>query len=131
MVQMNRIPPPSPNRKEKQKMAIDTPVQAMKKMYESKDKLISSIVGAVKNEGESNDEAVARLKGVSNKKLMRMGAVAKQMTDRGGRDKVVAAIGAAMGRAKDSDYLAKLGTFSSGRLMDILGAAEKQAKKSS
>src|SRR5680860_468310 len=44
---MNRIPPPSPNKKEKLKMAIDTPMQAMKKIYDSKDKLVSSIVGAV------------------------------------------------------------------------------------
>lgn len=106
-------------------------MQAMKKIYESKDKLVSSIVGAVKNEGESNDEAIARLKGLSNKKLMRLGGVAKEVADRGGKDKVVAAVGNAMGRAKDGDYLAKLGTFSSARLMDMLRVAEKRAKKSS
>ena len=103
-------------------------MQAMKKIYDSKDKLISSIVGAVKNEDESDAEAVARLKGISNKKLMRMGEVAKSIADRGGRDKVVAAIGEAMGRAKDSDYLAKLGTFSNGRLMDALRSSEKNKK---
>lgn len=111
-------------------MAIDTPMQAMKKIYDSKDKLVSSIAGAVKLEGESNDEAVSRLKGLSNKKLLRLSSVAKEIADRGGKDKVVAAVGAAMGRAKDSDYLAKLGSFSSGRLMDMLRAAEKRAKKS-
>ncbi len=112
-------------------MATDTPMQAMKKIYESKDKLVSSIVGAVKNDGESNDEAVARLKGLSNKKLMRLGAIAKEIADRGGKDKVVAAIGTAVGRAKDSDYLTKLGTFSNGRLMDMLRVSEKRGKKSS
>ncbi len=109
-------------------MAIDTPVQAMKKLYDSKDKLISSIVGAVKQDGESDADAVSRLKTVSNQKLLRMGQVAKKITDRGGREKVVAAIGDAMGRAKDSDYLAKLGSFSNGRLMDVLRSAEKRAK---
>ena len=123
-----RIPPPSPKRKEKRKMAIDTPVQAMKKLHESKDKLISSIVGSVKQEGESDADAIARLKSVSNQKLLRMSKVAKQMTDRGGREKVVSAIGEAMGRAKDSDYLAKLGTFSNGKLIDVLRSAEKRAK---
>jgi hypothetical protein len=112
-------------------MAIETPMQAMKKIYDSKDKLVSSIVGAVKHEGESNDEAIARLKGLSNKKLMRMGAVAKDIADRGGKDKVVAAIGDAVGRAKDSDYLTKLGSFSNGKLMDMLRTSEKRAKKSS
>jgi hypothetical protein len=105
-------------------------MQAMKKIYDSKDKLVSSIVGAVKHEGESNDEAIARLKSLSNKKLMHMGAVAKEIADRGGKDKVVAAIGAAVGRAKDSDYLTKLGSYSNARLMDMLRVAEKRAKKS-
>ena len=85
---------------------------------------------AVKLEGESNGEAVARLKGLSNKKLLRLSSVAKEIADRGGKDKVIAAVGTAMGRAKDSDYLAKLGSFSSGRLMDMLRAAEKRTKKS-
>ncbi len=123
-----RIPPPSPKRKEKRKMAIDTPVQAMKKLHGSKEKLISSIVGTVKQEGESDEDAIARLKSVSNQKLLRMGEVAKQITDRGGREKVVAAIGDVMGRAKDSDFLAKLGTYSNGKLMDTLRSAEKRAK---
>ena len=125
---MMRIPPPSPKRKEKRKMAIETPVQTMKKLHGTKDKLISSIVGTVKHEGESDADAIARLKSVSNQKLLRMSEVAKQITDRGGREKVVAAIGDAMGRAKDSDYLAKLGTFSNGKLMDMLRAAEKRKK---
>jgi hypothetical protein len=106
-------------------------MQAMKKIYDSKDKLVSSIVSAVKHEGESNDEAITRLKVLSNKKLLRLSNVAKEVADRGGKDKVVAAIGTAMGRAKDSDYLAKLGSYSSGRLMDMLRVAEKRAKKSS
>lgn len=105
-------------------------MQAMKKIYESKDKLVSSLASAVKNDGESNDEAIARLKGLSNKKLLRLGSVAKEIADRGGKDKVVAAVGTAMGRAKDSDYLAKIGTFSGARLMDMLRVAEKRAKKS-
>ena len=46
----------------------------------------------------------------------------------GGRDKVVNLIGTAMGRAKDSDFLSKLGTLSSGRLVDMLKTAEKRAK---
>ena len=112
-------------------MAIDTPMQAMKKIYDSKDKLVSSIASAVKNEGESNDEAIARLKGLSNKKLLRLSKVAKDIADRGGKDKVVAAIGTAMGRAKDSDYIAKLGNLSNGRLLDMLRAAEKRTKPSS
>ncbi len=109
-------------------MAIDTPVQTMKKLHGSKDKLISSIVSSAKHEGESDADATARLKSVSNKKLLRMGEVAKQLSDRGGRDNVVTAIGDAMGRSKDSDYLAKLGTYSNGKLMDALRSAEKRAK---
>lgn len=109
-------------------MAIETPMQTLKKLHGTKDKLISSIVGTVKKEGESDADAVARLKGVSNEKLLRMGAVAKKISDRGGRDKLVAALGDALGRAKDSDYLSKLGSFSNGRLVDMLRSAEKRKK---
>ena len=109
-------------------MAIETPMQAVKKIYGSKDKLISSIVGTVKHEGESDADAIARLKTLSNQRLLRMSAVAKQITDRGGREKVVSAIGDAIGRAKDSDYLAKLGSLSNGRLMDKLRTSEKRKK---
>jgi hypothetical protein len=111
-------------------MATDTPIQAMKKIYESKDKLVSSIASAVKLDSETVDDAKARLKSLSNKKLMRLGALAKEVADRGGKDKVTGAIVAALGRAKDVDYVAKLRTFSNGRLMDMLRVAEKRTKKS-
>ncbi|MBL4634295.1 MAG: hypothetical protein JKY56_10495 [Kofleriaceae bacterium] len=109
-------------------MANNTPIQTVKKNFESKEKLISSIAGSVKNEGESESEAAARLKSVSNKKLLRMSEVAKQIADRGGRDEVISALGTALGRTKDEDYLTKLGTFSSATLMDMLRVAEKSAK---
>ena len=67
-------------------MANETPMQTVKKLYGSKDKLISSIVGTVKLEGESDADTVARLKSVSNEKLLRMSAVAKKIADRGGRE---------------------------------------------
>jgi len=85
----------------------------------------------VKLEGESDSDAAARLKSVSNKKLLRMSEVAKQIADRGGRDEVVSALGTALGRSKDTDYLAKLGSYSGGRLMDLLRVAEKSAKSKS
>ena len=109
-------------------MANETPMQTVKKLYGSKDKLISSIVGTVKHEGESDADTVARLKSVSNEKLLRMGAVAKKIADRGGREKLVTALGDALGRAKDADYLSKLGSFSNGRLVDMLRSAEKRKK---
>lgn len=102
----------------------------MKRLYTSKDKLIDSIADAVKIDGESAAEAKERLRGVSNKKLMRLAAVTAALKEQGGRDKVVGAIGSALNRAKDSDYLTKLGAMSSKRLMDVLGAAKRRAKKS-
>jgi hypothetical protein len=111
-------------------MAKQSPLQALKSLHGSKDKLIESIHDAVKSEGESKSDTVARLRSVSNKKLLRMSEVAKTIADRGGRDKVVEAIGSALGRAKDADYLSKLRTFSNGRLVDMLGAAEKKSKRS-
>lgn len=112
-------------------MAKDTPLQTMKKIYGTKDKLVDSVVDAVKHEGESKEEAVARLKSVSNGKLLRMSAVAKAVADRGGREKVIAAVGNAIGRTKDSDYLGKIGLLSSTRLMELLRSAEKHVSKRS
>ena len=57
-----------------------------------------------------------------------MSEVAKQIADRGGRDEVISALGTALARTKDADYLTKLGTLSSATLMDMLRVAEKSAK---
>lgn len=101
----------------------------MKRLYTSKDKLIEHVTEAAKRADESKSEAAERLRTVSNAKLLRLARVSEAIDARGGRDKVVGAIGSALGRAKDSDYLSKLATLSSARLLDLLKSAEKRGKR--
>ena len=47
----------------------------------------------------------------------------------GSRDKLLSAAASALGRAKDKDYVAKLGTFSTAKLLDVTLTAERKAKR--
>ena len=70
-----------------------------------------------------------RLLGAANKKLVRLHTVATQVKDLGGRDALAGAAAQELGRAKDKDYVTKLGSFSSGRLIDMLQAARTRNKR--
>lgn len=81
------------------------------------------------------DEEVAevkeRLAAVSNKKLLRLAEVGKVLKDKygGSKDKLVAAVSQALGKAKDKDYIARLKSFSSARLVDMARGAERRARR--
>src|SRR5688572_28524889 len=110
----------------------ETPLQAVKRLYGSKDKLVDSIASVLKDADEDTVEATERLLRASNARLLRLAGVAKSVKDRfgGSKDKLVAGVSGALGRAKDSDYVAKLKSYSPARLLDMLGAAEKKTKAS-
>lgn len=111
-------------------MAKETPVQAMKRLYGNKDKLIESVVEVARNAGEEAGEVKDRLVAVSNAKLLRLAEVGKTIKDKyGSRDKLVDSLSAAMGKAKDKDYVEKLKTYSPSRLLDMMKAAERRARQ--
>jgi len=113
-------------------MAKETPLQTVKRLYGSKEKLVDGLVDVAKSAGEEAAEVKSRLLAVSNKKLLRMAEVSKQVKDRyGDRDKMVDALVSTIGRAKDNDYVAKLRTLSTGRLFDMVSAAERRVKRAS
>ena len=110
-------------------MPKESPLETVKRLYGDRDKLIDDVVAAAKSAGEDASELKDRLVAVSNKKLIRLAAVSKEIKDRyGGREKLVGALGQALGKAKDNDYVEKLRTFSSARLLDMMRTAEKRAK---
>jgi hypothetical protein len=110
-------------------MAKETPLQAVKRLYGSKEKLIDQVVDLARDADEDAGEVKERLATVSNKKLLRMADVGKRVKDKyGNRDKLVDALGESLGKAKDSDYLASLRTLSSARLLDLMRAAERRAR---
>jgi len=109
-------------------MTKETPLQAVKRLYGNKDKLIESVIDVAKDAGEEVSEVKERLVSVSNKKLLRLAEVSKQLKEQygGSKDKLADALAATLGRAKDSDYVAKLRTLSAPRLIGLMRAASKR-----
>lgn len=113
-------------------MPKETPLQTVKRLYGSKDKLIDSVVDAAKGAGDDVSDLKERLMTASNRKLLRLAAVSQTIKERyGGRDKLIGKLSETVGKAKDSDYVEKLRGLSSARLLDLMGAAERRAKKAS
>ena len=106
-----------------------SPLERVKEEFGGKDKLVDKIVGSLDSGDESKDELRKRLLGVANAKLIRLHGVATRTKQAGGHDKLAAATAEKLGRAKDKDYVAKLESFSNGKLIDILSAAERRHGK--
>lgn len=109
-------------------MATKSPLALVKETFGGKDKLVDKIVALLGSGDEPKDEMRRRLLSAANSKLVRLHGVATQVKELGGHDKVVDATAAELGRSKDKDYVAKLGTFSSGKLIDILQSARRRNK---
>src|SRR3954471_7406195 len=110
-------------------MAAKSPLARVKEEFGGKDKLVDKIVGLLGSADESKDELRKRLLGAANSKLLRLAGRATSLKDVGGHDKLTTATATALGRAKDADYVKKLGTFSAGRLLDLKQVADKRAKR--
>jgi hypothetical protein len=103
-----------------------SPLARVKEEFGGKDKLVDKIVGVLDSGDEGKDELRKRLLGVDNTKLIRLHGVATRTKQAGGHDKLAAATAEKLGRAKDKDYVAKLESFSNGKLIDIMSAAERR-----
>jgi hypothetical protein len=110
-------------------MAAKSPLARVKEEFGSKDKLVDKIVGLLGSGDESKDDLRKRLLGAANGKLLRLAGRATALKELGGHDKLAAAAAGALGRSKDADYVAKLGTYSTGRLLDLKKVAETRAKR--
>jgi hypothetical protein len=112
-------------------MSSNSPLARVKEEFGGKDKLVDKLVGLVDAGEESKDDLRRRLLGAANSKLLRLHVVATKVKEQGGHDKLAGAAAAAVGHGKDKDYVAKLGSFSNGRLVDILSVGERRAKRKS
>jgi hypothetical protein len=110
-------------------MSSGSPLARVKEEFGGKDKLVDKLVGLVDAGDESKDELRKRLLGAANSKLLRLHVVATKVKQQGGHDKLAAAAAAAAGHGKDKDFVAKLESFSNGRLVDMLEAGERRAKR--
>ena len=110
-------------------MATLSPLARVKADFGGKDKLVDKIVGLLGSGDEPKDELRRRLLGAANKKLIRLHSVATDLKAAGGKDGAAAAAATELGRGKDKDYVAKLATYSSGRLIDILQSAKRRTSR--
>src|SRR5262252_3007571 len=101
-----------------------SPLARVKDEFGGKDKLVDKIVGILDSGDESKEDLRKRLLGVANGKLIRLHSVATRTKAAGGHDKLAAATADKLKHGKDKDYVAKLGEYSNGRLLDMLSAAE-------
>lgn len=105
------------------------PLARVAALHGSKEKLISKLVPGLAGEGEDEGTLKDRLTKASNQQLLRLAGVVESVTKAyGSRDKLLASLVKALGKAKDKDYVTRLGTFSLPRLYDLARAQERRTK---
>jgi hypothetical protein len=110
-------------------MAKLSPLQNVKKLYGSKDQLISKVAELLTPaEGESREDFAKRLKYVANAKLLRLAQVGEKVAKLGGVSAIVSKLAELRGHAKDKDYAVKLAKLPLPRLLDAFQGAQRKAK---
>jgi len=120
---------PKPPKGEPVKTSARHPLARVKALHGSKADLVKKISEPLAVGDQDPDALGERLKGASNKQLMRLLAVVETVkTKYGTRDKLIESVSSALGKAKDNDYLAKLRTFSLPRLLDLAKGVERRQR---
>lgn len=99
-----------------------SPLAIVKDKFGGREKLVEQLTGMVDDlSGEGN--AKSRLSGLSNQKLLRLYRIEQTVRERfGDRDKMIQHIVDARkkaGKTHDADFIAKIATYSKGRLLDM------------
>jgi len=111
------------------KKAASGPLTKVKALYGSKDKLVDKIAGALTHEGADEGSVKDRLATASNQQLLRLAQVADAVKKTwGSRDKLIDALTKQLGRVKDKDFVAKLGSFSLPKLYDLARSSDRRTK---
>jgi hypothetical protein len=107
-------------------MSTKSPLAEVNEKFGGKDKLVDKLVGLLESD-ESKDDMRQKLLGVANKKLIRLHGVATTVKEKyGSRDKLLQATLGTQG--KDKDYVTRVQTYSTPRLVDMARIAERRAK---
>ena len=108
---------------------VGGPLAKLKAAYGSKESLVGKIAEPLAGKDEDTDTVKERLLHASNKQLLRLASVVETVTKKyGSREKLIAAVGVAMKKAKDNDFIAKLESMSLPQLFDIAKSHERRAK---
>lgn len=110
--------------------AKKTPLQSVKDLYGGKEKLVEKILDLLERGEEETEELKKRLLAASNSKLLRLAKISEDVKSKyGSREKLAEAVAGALGRAKDSDYVKRLGQYTPARLLDMAQHAARRARK--
>lgn len=105
------------------------PAGRVKEGHGGKEALAKALAPALAREDEDSDVIAARLKTASNQQLLRLQRVVDAVKQKwGSREALITALSTAEKKAKDKDYLTKLGTFSLPKLFDLATSAERRAR---
>jgi hypothetical protein len=111
--------------------ARETPLQQVKRIYGSKDKLVAAVAKGLDGLEAGGDDLESRLATSPNARLLRLASVVESVKTRyGSKDKLIAAIATAQGKAKDNDYREKLADQPLPRLLDLATSSERRARRS-
>jgi hypothetical protein len=109
-----------------------SPMARMKDEHKDKETLVDRVLGVVEHGDSSKDDLKARLLAASNKKLLRLLEVGTEIKKQyGSSQKLAESLAAAVGKAKDNSYvakMAKLAVRSPGRVLDMMRVAAARAK---
>ena len=110
-------------------MSRKNPLAQVNETFGGKDKLVDKLVTLLESD-EPKEDLRKRLLGVANSKLLHLHEVASMVKEKyGSRDKLRDAAAQALGRSKDKDYLAKLESYSTAKLLDVTLLAERRARR--
>lgn len=111
-----------------------SPLAQMKDKFQDKETLVERVVSVLPSGGDDVEALKKKLLAASNKKLLRLFEIGSEIkTKYGSTDALAAAAAAAVGKAKDQAYVAKLAGLakkSPGRVLDMVSVATKRAKAS-
>ncbi|MGO9291556.1 MAG: hypothetical protein ACLQIJ_22725 [Polyangia bacterium] len=113
-------------------MPQKSPLSLVNETFGAKDKLLDKLVAMLDRDEEPKADLRKRLLAAANSKLLNLHRVATAVKEKfGSRDKLVAQAALLLGHSKDKDFLARLDNQSDARLLDLVTAAERRAKKAS
>ncbi len=105
------------------------PAGRVKAAHTDKASLVKKLVEPLAAEDQDTDALSERLLKASNHQLLRLERVVDAVKSKyGSRAKLIETLSKSLNKAKDKDYLAKLGSFPLPRLLDMVRSAEKRAR---
>lgn len=105
------------------------PAGRVKQGHGGKEALAKALAPALARDDEDSDVIASRLKTASNAQLLRLQRVVDAVKQKwGSREALITALSTTEKKAKDKDYLSKLGSFSLPKLFDLATAADRRAR---